>query len=563
MARMQGLRWLLVVGLGLLGLRLGHLQLVRGAYYHRLAEQNRMRVIPEPAPRGLILDRRGRILADNRPIFRVALVPQDLADSQRVFSRVSDIVHRSPDTLRREFLKARGLAFLPATIVSRVSREAAFRLEEERWRLPGLLIQAETVRHYPQGASAAHLLGYLSEPTADELPVLKAYGVRPKQLIGRNGIERVLDESLRGRPGGLVVEVNNRGRQVRVIGRRAPAPGARVVLTIDAQLQSLIEQSFGDQPGAAVVLDPASGEVLAMVSVPAFAPETFVASDSAAVQRLLDDPAAPLMNRAAVGVYQPGSIVKLVTASAALEHQLVTPATAVVCSGAVTIGDRIFHCWNRDGHGALTLPEALMQSCNVYFMHLGRKVGLASLRAAMDRIGFSHRTGWMMDESAGHLSSRRLTEGEVALLAIGQGEILLTPLQAVLMASVFANGGWLVEPWVVRSVADQPVSRRASRRRIGWSRATIEAVREGMIAVVRDPHGTGHRAFTEAVTIAGKTGTAQTHLPEQPHGWFVGFCPVAQPKVAMAIVTEHGGSGGDLPAEIARTICEYADVGEL
>ena len=555
--RLGRLQALLVLALGVLVLRLAHLQLIQGAHYLDLAEQNRLRLVPESAPRGLIVDRRGRLLAANQTVFRVAVVPQELEDSAAVFSRVSAIVRRPVDALEREYRKERTLAFMPATLVLRVPKDVAIRLEEERWRLPGLLVRPEIVRQYPMGASAAHLVGYLSQPTAEELPLLKQYGVQPKHLVGRMGIERLLDQALRGRAGGLLVEVNHRGRQVGVIGRRAPEPGARVALTIDAKLESLIEQALGTQPGAAAVLDPQTGEVLAMVSVPAFNPELFIAPNAQEMGRLLNDRASPLMNRAVDGVYQPGSIIKLVTASAALEANVMTPSTAINCPGSLTIGDRVIHCWNRDGHGPMTLTEALMQSCNVYFMQAGRRVGLGRLRAALEQVGFSRTTGWPLEEQPGHLPQRRLSEGEVAMLAIGQGEILVTTLQAAIMASVFANNGWLLEPWVVRSVADRELPRRPARRRISWSSATIEAVRAGMQAVVGDPDGTGHHAFSPSVTIAGKTGTAQTHIPGQSHGWFVGFCPVERPRVAMAIVVEHGGSGGDLPAEVAKAICEY------
>lgn len=452
---------------------------------------------------------------------------------------------------------------MPATIVARVPKDVAIRLEEERWRLPGVLVRSEPVRSYPFGSTAATLLGYLSQPTPDELPVLKQYGVRPKELVGRAGLEQALDHALRGRPGGLVVEVNHQARQVRVVSHRAPEPGARVTLTIDAQLQSLIETSFGTQPGAAVVLDPTTGEVLSMVSVPAFSPEAFTAPDPEAVRRFLGDPQSPLMNRATTGVYQPGSILKLVTASAALEEKVITPSTSVHCPGSMTIGDRTFHCWYRDGHGPMKLEEALMQSCNVYFMHLGRKLGAQRLRGALEAVGFSRRTGWPLEEQAGHLPQRRLTEGEVALLAMGQGEILVTPLQVAVMGSAFANGGWLVEPWVVRSVADRPVAHRTSTHRLGWAPETFEAVRAGMRAVVRDPSGTGHGAFSSKVSIAGKTGTAQTHVAGRTNGWFVGFCPVEHPRVAMAIVAELGGSGGDLPADIAKAVCEYVSLPEF
>ncbi|MBI2495598.1 MAG: penicillin-binding protein 2, partial [Candidatus Omnitrophica bacterium] len=399
---MAQLRLLLVIVFGLLVLRLAQLQVVQGAYYRQRADQNRLRVIPEQAPRGLIVDRRGRILASNQTVFGVALIPQELEDPPSVLARVSDLVHRPADILQREYARAQGAAFLPATIVPRLPKGIAIQLEEERWRLPGVLVRAEPVRSYPLGTTAASLLGYLSQPTADEFPRLKPFGVRPRELVGRSGVEQLLDHALRGRSGGLVVEVNHRGQQVRVISRRAPEAGAQVTLTIDAQLQSLVEEAFRLQPGAAVVLDPKTGEVLAIVSMPTFSPEAFTAPDLEAVRRLLNDPHAPLMNRATLGVYQPGSVLKLVTAAAALEQQLVTPSTTVVCPGSMTIGDRTFHCWYRDGHGPMRLEEALMQSCNVYFMHLGRMLGLPRLRTALESLGFSRRTGWPLAEQTGH-----------------------------------------------------------------------------------------------------------------------------------------------------------------
>ena len=299
-----------------------------------------------------------------------------------------------------------------------------------------------------------------------------------------------------------------------------------------------------------------------MVSLPTFSPESFVISDTATVRQWLNDPGAPLMNRAAVGVYQPGSIIKLITAGAALEQKLINPTTTITCPGSIQVGDHVFHCWNRDGHGPLNLSEALMQSCNVYFMQTGMRLGAPRLLAAMEKMGLSHRTGWPLEEQAGHLPQRRLSQGEVGLLAIGQGEVLVTALQMAAMAGAFATKGWLVEPWVVSAINDHPVGHHGVRHRLGWSEQTMEAVRAGMIAVVRDPVGTGHRAFSGLVSIAGKTGSAQTHVPNQPNGWFIGFCPVEQPRVAMAIVAEHGGSGGDLPADIARAICEYVSAPE-
>ena len=551
-----------LIAYGVLVLRLGQLQVIEGDAYRRLADQNRLRTVPSPAPRGLIVDRRGRVLATNHAIFRVALVPQELKDLSAVLSRVSLLTGQPVAALQHEFERGRSMPFLPVVIVPRVSKEVAIQLEQERWRFPGLLVKRDTVRSYPGGSTAAHLLGYLSQPTSEEMPLLKYYGVRPEMLIGRMGIEQAFDDALRGRAGGMVVEVNHRGRQIRVLGRRASEPGAQIALTIEQPLQSLIEQVLGDHPGACVVLDPYTGAVLAMASTPTFSPEAFATGDRAALSQVLTNPQSPLMNRATMGVYQPGSIMKLITSAAGLEHHVLTPSTTVVCGGATRIGDRDFHCWNRDGHGPMILAEALMQSCNVYFMWVGRKAGGASMREMMERVGFSHRTGWLLEEHAGHVPTRRLSEGDVAQISIGQGEVLVTVLQSAVMAGLFANGGWLVQPWVVSAVGAHRLKPPA-RRSVGWSPETMKAIRVGMKAVVADPFGTGHRAFGQHVSIAGKTGTAQTHVPGQTHAWFVGFCPIEQPRAAFAILSEYGGSGGDVPAPIAKAICEEISRSEI
>ena len=555
--RFERIQQAVLLLLGVLLLRMTELQLLHGAHYRQLAEQNRMRLVPDAAPRGLLVDRAGVVLADNQSVFRIALVPQDVEDAPRLLTQVGGVVGRTPQQLRHTFNQTRSLAFLPATIVPSVPKETALRLEEARWDLPGLFVRAETIRRYPSGLSAAHLLGYLNEPTPEELPLLKTYGVRPKQPVGRAGVERLLESELRGRSGGMLIEVNNRNRQVGVLGRRPPEPGAKVTLTIDAGLQSLLLQTFGPQPGAAVVLNPADGAVLALVSTPSFPPEAFAAADTQTVLQLLDDPNAPMMNRATMGQYLPGSIMKIVTAAAALEQHVITPETTITCGGSITIGDRTFHCWNRDGHGPLTVTQALMQSCNVFFMQVGRRLGATRLRAALERAGYGHRTGWPLDELAGHLPQRHLSEGEVCLLAIGQGELLVTVMQAAIVAGAVANGGTLVTPWVVHAIADHPGPHPPPMRSTGWSARTIEIIRAGMQAVVLSEEGTGHRAASSIVSIAAKTGTAQTQVPDRPHGWFTGYCPVEHPRAAFAIVAEHGGSGGDLPAEIGRTLCEY------
>jgi len=559
--RILVIRRFALVGCGVLALGLCHLQLLRGASYRQLAERNRLRVIPETAPRGLILDRAGAVVATNSVTFQVAVIPQELPRHQAgtpsaVFARLATLVARSAPELERAFERNRSVPFLPATVATRLPKATALRVEEERWNLPGVVVDTLTTRRTPFGPATAHLLGYVGQPSAEMFPALKPYGVRSSDLVGRAGLEEELDAYLRGRSGGSVVEVDHRARQVRVVGYRKPVPGVAAVLTIDAPLQALIAQAFGEQAGAAVVVDPRTGAILAMVSAPSFDPDWFATQQNAGIQSLLSDPRAPLMNRATMGTYPPGSTAKLVTALTALEDGVITPETRIHCPGYALIGDRKIRCWNRDGHGTLTLREALRESCNVYFMQVGRRVGLARLRAGLAAVGFGKRTGWPLEERAGALpSNRRFSEGEVALLAIGQSELSVTPLQAALMVGAIANGGWLMEPWVVQQVGRQQRG-PAHGASLGWSRAHVDAVRQGMLAVVNDPRGTGIQAHSDQVLIAGKTGTAQTFVPGQAHGWFVGFCPARDPIAAMAIVAEFGGSGGGLPAAMAKMICD-------
>jgi len=578
-ARVIWLRRWTAVAIAALGLRLVMLQLWQGQTYRALAEKNRLRTIPQSAPRGLIVDRTGRRLAASRSFFQIAAIPQDLPpirprppthgrsagsvlpvgliDFQGVFERLGQLVGEPPIYLERRFDHAQYLPFLPAAVATPVSKDVALRVEEARLRLPGVVVERLLTRQYPLGAVASNLLGYVGLPSAEEFSRLKAYGVRSQDMVGRAGIERALDEALRGQSGGSLIEVNHRGKQVRVVGHREPVAGRAVVLTLDADLQILLEREFGDQAGAAVVVVPQTGEVLAMVSMPHVDPGIFAAQDASAIQQALQDPRAPLVNRPTGGLYLPGSIIKPITAITALEQGVIDPSTPITCPGYLTIGDRRFHCWNRDGHGPMTMRTALKQSCNVYFLELGRRLGLERLRDGLLRAGYGRFTGWFLDEQRGVLpAGRRVMEGEIAMLGIGQGQILITPLQAALVVSAIANGGWAIEPWVVARVGQQPFTHPA-KRKIGWSPSNLAVVKDGMVAVVNDPDGTGTVARSDRIQIAGKTGTAQTHVPGKTHGWFIGFCPVENPVVAMAIVAEYGGSGGELPAYLGKLVCEY------
>lgn len=557
MSRYEQLRWMVFLLLAVVVARLGYLQIFQAGHYRALSDRNRIRYVPEPAPRGLIYDRKGRVIASNQTLFQAAIVPQESDDLDYLLNQVGMVLGESFETLRKRFRRNRGYSFVSAPVTRHLDKDKALALEEERWRLPGLIVQPVIARRYPFGKEVSHVLGYLSKPKPGEVERLKAYGVLPQYMVGRTGIEQLYDSILRGSPGDQVVEVNHRGHRQRILRERKAVPGRSIKLTVDASLQSLIATIFQDHPGACVVLDPRTGEVLAMVSNPSFDPEAFAVSDSEKIRGYLADENLPLLNRATYGVYPPGSIAKIIVASAALEEGMITKHTKINCEGHMRIGDRIIHCWYRDGHGYLELVEAIRYSCNVYFMRVGCWLGLEKLLSVYTRVGFSQATGWPLGERVGSLPTRRLSQGEVAMLSIGQGPIDVTPLQVAMMISMFANNGWIIQPWIVQEIDGKPITKQANRYRIGWDQEIFRTIREGLKGVVNDFEGTGHRAFTEEVEIAGKTGTAQTHKPNLNHGWFAGFCPADEPRAAFAIVAEYGGSGGDLPAQVGRAVCEY------
>lgn len=559
MPRIHQILRLGVIGLAALLLRLGYLQVIRGGYYRRLADQNRLRVVPSPAPRGLILDRQGIALATNRISFRICAVPQELHARGEIFKRLAPMVDVQVAELEARYLKNRSTPFMPATLIRQASKPIALRVEEARLSLPGITVEPIITRHYPLQSAAAHLLGYLSQPDETTLPVLKSYGVQSQDLIGRAGLERDLDSYLRGKSGGALIEVDHRSRQVRMIGDREAQAGVSITLTLDAELQQAAERALSGHAGACVAIKPQTGEVLVLASAPAFDPEAFALQETQRIAAFMhDEERRPMMNRATQGLYAPGSIIKPLVALTALQQRVISPTSSLTCGGFLQIGDRKIHCWNRDGHGIVSVHEALMGSCNVFFLETGRRLGIERLRSGLQAAGFGRKTGWPLGDEAGQLpGGRKLSQGEVAMLGIGQGEILITPMQAAVVASAIANRGSLVEPWVVQAVGDHVVG-RSHLTRLEWPDAAIATVIRGMTAVVNDPHGTGIRAHSDRISIAGKTGTAQTHIIGRTHGWFMGFCPIDNPQLAIAVVAEFGGSGGDLPAAVAHAVCEAA-----
>ncbi len=569
--RYRALVALTLAGFGLAVLGLVFLQVVDGAKYAGLAKENRVRPEVLRAPRGTIYDRHGELLADSAPSFGIVFRPFPAESTERArettnpewLLSVGALVELDSAEVRRrvDFANLSGQSAV-------LRHDAPFamlaRVEESRSELPGIEVQVEPIRRYPNGTLAAHLLGYAGEINGAELDSLRKAGYQPGDLIGRTGVESRYEDVLRGRDGVEYVVVNARGRRVSTLkesGALAPMPGQDLVLTLDLKVQRALEEAMADVPrGAAVVLDPRDGGVLAMVSRPVYDPNEFSHGLTRARWKELSGGGAnPLLDRAIQGVYPPGSTFKIVTMSAALARGVARADTRLApCAGGMVYGGRRFNCWDHKGHGSLDLIGALQHSCDVYFYQLGLKLGLAGLEETAKALGLGARTGIDLPQEARGLipsaayydkrwGARGWRSGLLLNLAIGQGELLLTPLQLALVAAEAASDGRPLRPHVVERVGAARTFRLARPLQPGLPAgpAVWRPVQEAMELVVAA--GTGGAARVPGVRVAGKTGTAQ-NPHGQDHALFVCYAPVDSPRVAIAIVIENAGHGGSVCA---------------
>lgn len=565
---------LVLGGFTLVAVGLLRLQVVEHGEYSELAKENRVRLEVIRAPRGSIYDRHGELLADSAPSFTIVFTPfpaesvhlSRLALSEEYVERVAQLVAVDTGEVRRCIGVANRTGKSEA-----LTRGAPFRIlaavEESRSELPGIEVQVEPLRRYPNGMVGSHLLGYANEINEVELDSLSAAGYRPGDLIGRSGVERSYEELLRGRDGAEFVIVNARGKRVSMLEReppRAPENGHDLVLTLDLRVQRAMEEAMAEvERGAGVAIDPRDGSILGLVSRPAFDPNEFSRGISyARWEKLTHGGSNPLFNRAIQGAYPPGSTFKIVTMSAALDAGLAKPQTRLApCPGYYFFGGRRFGCWKREGHGSLDFIGAIQHSCDTYFYQIGARLGLPRLEAAARAYGLGQRTGIdLPQEGRGLIPSPayydqrwgagRWRPGLMLNLSIGQGELLTTPLQLALMMAEVANGGRPVRPHVVREVRGAG-SRRVERPRQpgpAGDPGVWEAIHQGLEHVVTD--GTGTAARVPGIRVAGKTGTAQ-NPHGQDHALFVCYAPAESPEIAMSFVIENSGHGGSVAAPIA------------
>ena len=554
-----------------IGIAFFRTQILEHGKFKTQSETNRLRPIILPAPRGLITDRNGRVLADNVPGYAVSLLPGTEAtlDAQVVslrnrLGRVAPIIHLDSAGIERVLARFRRAPYQPALVLADAPFSVVSQLEERRLLVPGLVIQTEPKRYYPDSGVAAHLLGNVGEVTEQELA--QRSGVRPGAQVGRDGLEREYDDSLRGADGVRFVEVSALGHVVRDAASSTtlrPEAGRAVHTTIDLDLQRYIARIFpAGQRGAVMALNPNTGEVLALYSAPGFDPNRFVGGvDPTYWRQLSESPAHPLLDRAIQARYPPGSTWKLAIAAMALKRGIVTLHTRmpIACRGGLQFGNRFFRCWMSEGHGDLTLQEAIAQSCDVYFYQLGMKLGLTSLLEDANGWGFRGRTGIDLPgetppefpsgtEYFDRLYGPRGWTSAVALnLAIGQGENAQTLASMIRLYQMLASDGKERPPYVVHPG-------EAPRTGLDLAPEQLSGLRQAMINVVE--RGTARGAMLSSLTIAGKSGTAQNpHGPN--HGWFIGFAPADKPEIVVGAIIEFAREGPYVAPLVARVIARY------
>jgi penicillin-binding protein 2 len=560
--------------------KLLYLQVVKGHELRFLSENNRIRLIKNTAERGMIMDRKGRVLVDSRPAFNAMVMPEDVGDLKVLTHKLSHILHLSPDEIASIIELRDSPPFQPVLIKRDISWEELSALKTHRLDLPGVEIQIEPVRTYPYGSVAAHVLGYGGEINKEELQEKKGYQMGA--WVGKYGVELTWEKDLRGIDGGRQVEVDAAGKEIRVLKEVQPVCGRNLYLTIDLDLQRLAEELLGKRSGAIIAMDPLTGEILAFCSRPSFQPAVFAEGISAQDwEKLVSDPLHPLQNRGIQGMYPPGSAFKIVTAAAGLEEGVINLDTPFTCTGVYYLGPRGYQCWRKGGHGVMKFYRAVVESCDIYFYNVGARLGVETLGRYAEDCGFGRPTGIdLPGEKAGLVPTEawkrdrvgvRWYAGETISMAIGQSYLLVTPIQLLNLMSAVANGGTLLKPQIAQRVEDldKKVVEEYPPKEIGKlpiSAKTLEELRAALVGVTKEDAGTGRGARIEGMEIAGKTGTAQVvrlkgtgerqraedmAYEQRDHAWFVAYVAAHTP-LAVVVLVEHGGHGGAAAVPLAR-----------
>ena len=568
---------ILAAALALL-IRLWYLQVIQVDNLKGLAESNRLRQIPLSDYRGTIYDRTGIELVSSRASFNVVIMREDMPDFDEVMDKLAQLLHYNKEDAKKKILALP--AFQSYLLARDVNRDDAARIEEHRYELPGVTLDVMPVRNYKYGKLASHLIGYLGEISKDQVGHGFYEDYRKGDVLGKYGIEKSFEPILKGTKGMNIMEVDASGRELQVIERISPGAGTDIHLSIDFKTQLAAEKALEGKQGAVVALRPKTGEILAMVSSPGFDPNQFASGvESDYWNSLTTDSYHPLNNRAIQGVYSPGSTFKIIMAAAGLKEGVIDENNTFTCPGYYSLGRKVYHCWKDKGHGPMKLLHALEQSCDVYFYHVGMKLGVDKIYEMSERFGLNQKTGIGLENEKRGLIPNTAWKvkyrhepwiaGETLSSAIGQGFNLVTPLQMARVISAVGNGGWLPTARLTRLKDDGASPESLGSHNIGIPAKHMELIRQGLLLVVNSPQGTAGRARIPGVDVAGKTGTSQVvKLREEDHrknlesipekyrdnAWFVAFAPFDDPQIAVAIMVEHGGHGGTVGAPIAKEV---------
>lgn len=550
--------------------RLIYLQIMEHSVYRTLSDRNQITVVPIAPKRGLITDRHGRLLADNFPVFSLEIIPSKITDIKTTLSDLENLLHITPDE-KRLFLKQlkqrRRLDSVP--LRTRLTDDEVALFSVNQYRFPGVIVKGELIRHYPLGPSFVSIIGYIGRINDRDLKELDPAAYSGTNYIGKLGIEKFYESALHGKPGYEQVEMDAAGRRVRLLSRTPPIAGKNLTLSIDSNLQLSTEAAMEDRAGAAVAIDPKTGEVLALVSHPSYDPNQFVAGmRSVNFKQLRDDPAKPLYNRALRGQYPPGSVVKPFLALGGLETGVITPEYGISDPGWFYLknSSHQYRDWKRTGHGWVDLTRAISQSCDIYFFQLAMKLGIRQLYNTLYKFGLGHKTGiGSHEELPGLLPSpewkKRVQKknwypGDTVITGIGQGFMLTTPLQLASATATLANRGQGMQPTFL--LGDKKPLPPISLPPETWG-----VVIQAMQKVISEGTGGKYYGRNAKYTVAGKTGTAQVFslkgqkynaasLPKHlhDHTWFIAFAPVEDPKIAVAVILENNTGAGTIARQM-------------
>ena len=573
--------------------RLFYLQIIEGEEFRRQSEINSIRLQSVDAPRGLIYDRNGTLLVDNRPSFDLSIIPKDAKPIDQTLIKLSRRINLSKEDLKKAVeAKRRQASYKPVLIKADIGRDVLASLEVHRYELPGVAVDVTPKRQYIYSGSASHLLGYMGEISPKELKKAQFYDCRGGDYVGKFGIEKAFEKYLRGKRGGRQVKVDANGQVMQVLETVDAKPGQNLFLTIDYRLQHRAEELMVDKVGAVVAVDPKTGQVLVMVSSPMFDQNAFVGGISHDQWKdLISNPDRPMENKVIQAMYPPASTFKIVTATAALEEGIIDPDTTIDCPGHLRFGNRVFHCWRKHGHGSVDVRKALSQSCDVFFYHMGIELGVDRLAFYAKAFGLGSETHIdLASENKGLIPTEAWKKrhigvswqkGETLSVAIGQGYNLTTPLQMAMLIAAVGNNGLRLKPTLIKNIktANGKVIHESKPEFAGFlpiSPVNLKIIQEGLWQVVNHHRGTAYKSKIRELDMAGKTGTAQVvgrkkdatvdeeemadHL--KPHAWFVSYAPYDDPQIAISVIVEHGEHGSSAAAPIASELTRLYLLGD-